>query len=355
MTDSNFRKVAILAQAAYVPINRLKIADIEQAHKLDPGSMTGLGITEKAFAGLEEDSLTMAYQATENALCRLQGFDSNDIQALYFGSETPVYAVKPTSSMLASFLRLNKQLFASDIEFACKAGTAAMQIVYNMILAGSIKVGLAVGSDVAKGAPSDLLEFTAASGASSIILGDYETYKSQAIAVINDSFSFTTDTADFWREEGEIYPTHTGRFSGTSYEKTILAAVKLFFKKHNLSASDFDQVVFHMPNGKLPVAVAMKLGFSFEQLKLGLVVSEIGNTYSACSLIGLTNVLENVGQNQKLLVCSYGSGSGSDVFSIETTSNKQIINDQQTVQNQLARKKYFSYSDYKLNSLKRYA
>ena len=355
MNQENSKKVAILSCGTYIPSNRLKITDIEVAHNFEAGSMSGLGLTEKAFAGIEEDTLTMAYESSKLAINRINNYNTQDIQAVYVGSETHVYAVKPTSSILAGFLNINNAHFSADLEFACKAGTAAMQVVYNMIKAGSIESGLVSAADVAKGSPSDLLEFTAASGASSFILGDFAKYSEQAIALIVDTVSYTSDTPDFWREESEIYPTHTGRFSGTSYEKTVSKTIHLLLEKTGLNVTDFDHVVLHMPNGKLPLTTGLKLGFSKEQLSIGLMVSSIGNTYSACTLIGLSNVLEHISGKKRVLVCSYGSGAGADAFVIETVETKKETTDNYCVKNQLQNKEYKTYSDYKLNALKRYA
>jgi hydroxymethylglutaryl-CoA synthase len=62
------------------------------------------------------------------------------------------------------------------------------------------------------------------------------------------------------------------------------------------------------------LSVAKKFGFSEEQMRLGFVVPKIGNTYSACSLLGLTYVLEAAKKGDSILLVSYGSGSGSDAF-----------------------------------------
>ncbi len=155
------------------------------------------------------------------------------------------------------------------------------------------------------------------------------------IAKINCTFSSSSDTPDFWRREKEDNPTHTGRFSGEqAYFKQTIQSSKLLFEKTKTTPLDYDWVVFHSPNKKFPEKAAEILGFSKNQLKYSLLVEEIGNPYSASSLISLANVLENAKPNDKIFLTSYGSGAGSDSFSITTTdllgkkrrnSLKQII------------------------------
>ena len=100
---------------------------------------------------------------------------------------------------------------AADLEFACKAGTAGMQMVMGLVDSGMIKYGMAIGSDTSQGRPGDALEYTASAGGAAFIIGKE---KERSIASIIKTVSFTTDTPDFWRREGANFPTHGGRFTG---------------------------------------------------------------------------------------------------------------------------------------------
>jgi hydroxymethylglutaryl-CoA synthase len=59
-----------------------------------------------------------------------------------------------------------------------------------------------------------------------------------------------------------------------------------------------------------------------------LLVPIVGNTYAGASILGLTAVLDIAKPGHKILCISFGSGAGSDVFSIEVTdkiSGKQHL------------------------------
>jgi hydroxymethylglutaryl-CoA synthase len=223
--------------------------------------------------------------------------------------------VKPTAAVVAEAIEATPIMTAADTEFACKAGTVAIQICLGMVKSKMVKYGLAIGADTSQGRPGDALEYTASAGGAAYIIGN-----DGVIAEIKDTFSFTTDTPDFWRREEEPFPKHGGRFTGEpAYFRHVLSATKGILEKNDMTVDQFDYFVFHQPNGKFPMVVAKKLGIPFEKMKQGMLVPEIGNTYSGASMLGLASVLDVAKPGSKILVTSYGSGAGSDSFIIETT------------------------------------
>jgi hydroxymethylglutaryl-CoA synthase len=124
-----------------------------------------------------------------------------------------------------------------------------------------------------------------------------------------------TDTHDFWRREYQFYPEHAGRFTGEpAYFKHILGAGKAILEKSGMRPKDFAYAVFHQPNGKFPLRAGKLLGFENAQLETGMLCPEIGNTYSGSSPLGLTAILDVAQPGDRILMVSYGSGSGSDAF-----------------------------------------
>ncbi len=304
-------KACILSFGRYIPRNRIEAKVIATHWKRGTEQADGLGIIEKSVPSSDEDTFTIAWEAAKIAL---QSIDPQSIGAVFVGSESHPYAVKPTSGMLVSALGVNHFCHAADLEFACKAGTAAMQIVCSMAESKQIKCGLAIGSDTAQSKPGDALEYSAAAGAAAFVIG-LPTKTQAGICTIERTLSYTTDTPDFWRNAEEKYPSHAGRFTGEpAYFHHVELTAKKILEEAKLSPNDIDHVVLHMPNAKFPLQAAKKLGFTDEQLKLGFIVPRIGNTYSACSPLGLTFVLEQAKKNQKILLVSYGSGAGSDAF-----------------------------------------
>ena len=87
----------------------------------------------------------------------------------------------------------------------------------------------------------------------------------------------------------------------------------------NTKPEDYAHAVFHQPNAKFPQNVGKMLGFTPEQIKTGLLVPYIGNTYSGAVLVGLASILDIAEQGERIFLVSYGSGAGSDAMVIQVT------------------------------------
>ena len=306
--------VGIVGYGVYIPRYRIRVEDIAKVWGNDPARIKpGLMVCEKSVPGPDEDTATIAVEAARNAV-KQAGIDPQDIGAIYVGSESHPYAVKPTATIVAEAIEATPHLTAADFEFACKGGTAGIQTCMGIVEAGMMKYGMAVGADTAQGAPGDALEYTAAAGGAAFIIGKNG---GDTLAAIEGTYSYTTDTPDFWRREGEAYPKHGGRFTGKpAYFKHVLAAAHALLRELKLAPQDFAYAAFHQPNGKFPLQAAEELGFTKEQVLPGLLVPKIGNTYSGASMISLAAILDQAKPGDRVLVVSYGSGAGSDAFSI---------------------------------------
>jgi hydroxymethylglutaryl-CoA synthase len=309
--------VGIVGYGAYIPSYRIKVEEIAKVWGDDSNSISkGLIVNEKSVPGSDEDTATISVEASRYALKRSQ-IDPVKIGAVFVGSESHPYAVKPTATIVAEAIQATPIMTAADLEFACKAGTAGMQMVMGMVDSKMIDYGLAIGADTSQGAPGDALEYTASAGGAAYIIGSKDT-----IADFEATYSYTTDTPDFYRREGISYPSHGGRFTGEpAFFKHVQSAANLLFEKTGTNAADYDYGVFHQPNGKFYLKVGKKLGFTDAQIKDGLLTPYIGNTYSGATPLGLAAILDKATPGDKILAVSYGSGSGSDAFSITVTDN----------------------------------
>ncbi len=342
------KPVGIRSYGVYLPEWMIPLKEIEQAQNKKEGSVSrALKVKQKTVPDLDEDTITISTEAASQAINRGEAsakFERQNVECFFIGSESHPYAVKPSGTVVKQALGLGAEMALADLQFACKAGTQALQIGCSYVLSGLAEAALAIGADTAQAEPGDALEYTAAAGGAAFIVDDAD-----LIAQLKGTLSIASDTPDFWRRAGQSYPQHGGRFTGQpAYFKHVLQVTDKLMSELKLKTEEIDHCIFHTPNGKFPRRVAKKLGFSQEQLEASLVVDKIGNTYAGASMLALAAVLDQAQAKQTILMTSYGSGAGADSFVFETTELlvEKRQRWQQLVRDQIKQLKPLSYQQY---------
>lgn len=334
------REVGIVGYGAYIPRYRLPAAEIGSIWGASDDSFP---VQEKSVPGLDEDTTTMAIEAARNAL-RRAGTPPEELGAVWVGTESKPYAVKPTGTIVAEALGATPHTQAADWEFACKAGTEALQAALGMVGSGMIHYALVIGMDTAQARPGDALEFTASAGGAAFIIGP----RDESLAYFEGSTSFVSDTPDFFRRAHQRYPSHGGRFTGEpAYFRHIMSAAQQLLQELGRTPQDYAACVFHQPNIKFPQRVGKALGFTSKQMAPGLLVAEVGNCYAGSSLLGLSAVLDQAQAGDHVLLVSFGSGAGSDAFSLVVTDRIEEGRDRApATSDYLRRRKAIDYGTY---------
>jgi hydroxymethylglutaryl-CoA synthase len=282
-----------------------------------------LGVTERTLPFGDEDTTTFSVEAGKRALIHA-ALDSTYVTKCFVGTESPTYAVKPIMATVVQALELGDEFedgyFSGgiDSQFACKAATdlfidAAALVNYPNFGGEHVMV---IGSDNSQASPGDPLDYTVGAGAAAFIFG-----RRDVIATLDHYLAYTSDTPDFYRREGEKYPRHGGRFTGTpAYYKHVLTATKAILKKSGLKHEDINYVIFHGPNASFPQRAAQQAGFTREQVATAAsTIAKIGNLYSGSCPASLGAVLDISEPGDKILMTAYGSGAGSDSYVFTVT------------------------------------
>lgn len=313
----------IIGYGVYIPRLRLRVEDIwnfwVNPTDTDIIIKKRRGLSEKAVTRWDEDSVTMAIYAAKSSL-EIAGIGAQELNAVYFGSCTNPYSSGAAGPVVAEALGTSSELICTDCQFATKSGTAALQIGAALVTAGIIKYGLAIGSDALSRhvPPNDALEYSASSGAAAFVLG-----KDKVIAEIEGMYSYTTLTPEYFRLSGERYIKHAASEDDEylwGYSRHIKKAVEGYLKKFSGKVGDFAYVALSQPDGQMPMDVSKEIGVSEEQIKLGLMVADIGDCGSASPLLSLAAILDQAKPGQRILLVSYGFGAGCDVLGLRTTN-----------------------------------
>ena len=336
----------VVGYGVYIPRRRIKMEEIVNTwHNTTIDVLhENYDVYERVVLGPDEDVITMAVESAKNALHAAE-IDATELQAVYLGSCTAPYVSKASATVLCEAIGAGQEVRCADLQFAGKSGTACLDICASHVLAGKIKYGLAVGSDSlsSRVQPNDFLEYYFSSGAAALIIG-----KQSVIAEIEDSCSYTTDTTDYFRIDGDRYIRSGGRsMKDVGYNKHMIAVSNMLMTRLGYTAKDFSYAVFQHPGGLSPYGVIKGLGFSKAQIVTGDLHRQIGDCGAASPLIGLSAVLNQSNPGDRILLASYGFGAGSDAFSLVVTEEieKRRIEGTQT-ERQLEEKIYVDYATY---------
>jgi hydroxymethylglutaryl-CoA synthase len=292
--------LGIVSYGAYLPLWRLDRKAIR------PG-LRG----EKAVAGFDEDSITMAVAA---AMDCLQGFDRGSVEGLFFATTTPPYIEKQSAAIIANALDLRKDIFIADALACLRGGTISMRLGSDMVRAGSAGRVLITASDCRLGAPDSGLERESGDGAAAVLLEDSE----DVVATIEETYSLSSELMDVWRLPGEEFVNlEEDRFiEEEGFLRVVENAVKNFMAQQGYKKADFSKVLLCAPNARCHRAIAEKLDLQPDQLQEGLY-NEVGNLGTAYPLIMLASALDKAQPGDSILLAGYGDGS--DIVMLRAT------------------------------------
>ena len=323
----------IISYGAYIPFHRLPRSEIAKAWggRAIPG--------EKAVAGVDEDTITMAVAAAVDCL---KGINPKDIAGVYFASTTSPYQEKQASALIAQVLNLDNEVSTIDFSGSLRSGTNALKAAMDAVNGGSPKNILVCASDVRPAYPNGDKEMSFGDGAAALLIGSRK-----VAAEIEGSYTRYNELMDVWRSDRDTYVRSWedtfiyAKGYGSFVAQTILAALEKF----NLKPGDFARVALYSPNARQHGAVAERLGLDLKNQVQDILHSTVGNTGTAMALMSLVAALENAKAGERLLLASYGDGC--DVFSLKTTEQIEGIKDRRGIREHLSSKKTMdSYNQY---------
>ncbi|MBA3036628.1 MAG: hydroxymethylglutaryl-CoA synthase [Desulfobacterium sp.] len=298
----------IIGYGVTIPKKRISTKSIA---KIWPGGGIAAGIKEKSVAAEDEDIVTLAVEASFNAL-KHAGLSASDIGALYLGTVSSQYIDKSSAILIAEAIGISCDVKIADFGGSVRAGSAAFLGCAGLIDSKKIKYGLAIGADCQAGEMGSQLETAYGAGAAAFILG-----ADDVIAELGGCASQSTSLNTTWRVAGKDYVNFydDARFHRTAgYFTHIKQAIGKCLAETNLKPEDISYLAVSQPDGKSPVDVAKSLKFKPEAASFTILSPMMGDVGSASSLIALAAALDNARPDEKILVASYGSGAGSDAF-----------------------------------------
>ncbi len=322
--------VGITSMGTYVPIYRLSGDEI--ARMWGGRSLGG----ERAVAGYDEDSITMAVAAPLDAMKNM----AEKMDGLFLATTTAPYKEKQAAAIVASALDLDTACYTSDFANSLRAGSLALKSAIDAVQCGSAGSVLVVASDCRIGAAQSTFEQSLGDGAAAAIIGSRN-----VIAEIEGSYSVFNEFFDVWRTEEDVFERSSEeRFvDSVGYRPVLKQVLSVLMDRHKLSSKDFSKVVFYAPDARSHSSLGKSLGFDSAQIQDPLFV-RIGNTGAPAALIMLAAALDNAAPGERILFVTYGDGA--DAFVLRVTEEIHKVRKRPTVIERLERKVPVTYGRY---------
>lgn len=301
--------VGITAYGGYVPRLRLQRKAMAQANAwFNPGLM-GQGKGERSMANWDEDSVTMAVEASRDCL---NGTGKDDIDSLYFASTTMPFTDRQNSGILAAALTLDEDIQAADISSSQRAGTTALMNALNAVKGGAVQNGLVATGEKRKARSASVQEFQFGDAAAALTVG-----AGSPIATYLGGASVTVDFVDHFRGDAEEFDYNWEErwIRDEGIIKIVPRAVKSALENAGVSGSDINHFVFPCVFPRLPQNVAKQSGIDPETVTDNLA-GNMGQAGAAHALVMLVHALENAEPGQKILVASFGQGCDALIFEV---------------------------------------
>jgi 3-hydroxy-3-methylglutaryl CoA synthase len=303
--------VGITGFGAYIPYYRLAHKEIARAW----GGRAGDG--ERAVAGVDEDSITMAVEAVRDAIGGERnttgGEGSQAVDGLILATTTSPYDEKQGAALVATAADLRRDIRTADYTNSLRAGTSALLAAADSVKAGTASRVIVAAADARQAQPKSANERLYGDGAAAIEIGRH-----RVLASLIGSHSVVDEITDVWRKGGERFTSGwEERFALTEgYHRVVRQAVGELFERTGIGPTEIAKAVFYAPDPGSLAGVARSLGFQAQQIPDHLFNS-VGSTGTAMPLMVLTGALEEAKAGEKMLVVGYGNGC--DALLIEVT------------------------------------
>jgi hydroxymethylglutaryl-CoA synthase len=325
----------IIGYGVYIPRYR-----IEQKEAAIPwGSWAG---GEKAVCGADEDVVTMAAEATDNAM-KHAGIDPSQIGAIHIGTASSPYIEQYVAPILAETLGLSPETTMIDYSGSLNALANALLGCLDAIAAKRIKYGLVIGAENRATAPGTEGDANFGAGAMAMVIGTTGT-----IADFEGVHTYSTLFLDRWRsvKDSWVSNLNDNRFDREyGYQKHVSESCKGLLEKLGRKAQDYTCIVFAQPDERIPSLPAKDLGIQKERLAPA-IASVLGDLGSCSTFISLAGILDKAKPDETILLASYGSGASNAMSLVVrngiTKKRKQLI----PLEKYINRKQYITYTSY---------
>jgi hydroxymethylglutaryl-CoA synthase len=283
----------LIRYGAYLPRHRFPVSELHGFYGR-PGRPRARTL---ATPGLDEDPLTMAYEAAVEALG--EGPAPGALIAL---TQSPPFGLRKLSGTLRVALGLPEEVVPYDL--GGHAGSLLDAFALAEALAGTGTTSLVVVSDHLVSYAERAADTLPAGGAGAFLVGPGDGF-----ARLGPSARAYREVYDIWRLGTEPEPRYRLEVLFDAYAATATDALAALGRASEREVSDYASVCPSQPHPQALRALG-RAGVSGEQLEATSFVAEIGNLGAASVALALALGLDRAAPGEEVLCFGYGGGEG---------------------------------------------
>src|SRR5882672_10241495 len=300
--------VGIVAYGAYVPRLRLNRQAVYDANKWFAAGLRGLAKGERSMANWDEDSITMAVEASRDCLT---SHKPEDVRSLYFASTTHPFKDRQNAGVIGTALSIEQNLLASD--------------------GGGSALVAAADKRMTRVASSNELNY--GDGAAALLCGT-----ENVIAKLIGHHSVSMDFVDHFRgDESDFdYGWEERWIRDEGYSKIVPPAIKAALAACKVKGSEISHFIMPSLMPAVPRQMAKVCGIGDGAVR-DLLGATLGDTGCAHALVMLVDALEVAKAGDRIMVVAFGQGV--DILVFEVTAENAKLPKRKGLSGWMARRK----------------
>ena len=332
----------IVAYGAYVPRLRLSRTAAVEANSWFNAGLKGLAKGERSMCNWDEDSLTMAVEASRDCLA---GEVPADLGSITLASTTLPFEDRQNAGVLATALNVGEDVLTGDVSSSQRAGTTGLAAGLGAVDTNG-GTALFVAADKRRTKSGSTQELMFGDGAAALLLGS-----DNLIAEYVGGHQLATDFVDHYRGANEEFDYNWEErwIRDEGYFKIVPRMLKGLFENVDVTPDQIDHFVMPSVMGPVPKRIAKMAGIKDDAVR-GNLHAEMGESGTAHALVMLVDLLQEAKPGETILVVGWGQGADAMVF--RTTDALAKLSPREGVKGYLARgreetnyNKFLSFND----------
>lgn len=303
----------ILGTGSYLPVKVRTNADLEKMiDTSDEWIVTRTGIRERRIAAVDEDVVTMGFQAAAKAL-EMADIAKEDVGMIVVATTTSSYAFPSAACLIQQMLGI-KACAAFDLAAACAGFTYALSVADQYLKNGAVKYALVIGVDVLSKTlnPEDrgtLILFGDGAGAALLGVSEKPGILSTHLHA-NGGYSGLL-TLPFKDRQNQGKPAYITMMGNEVFRVAVAELSNIFdetLRVNNIERGSLDWLVPHQANLRIIAAMVKKLGISMD--KVVVTLERYGNTSAASVSVALDEAVRDgrIQRGDLVLLEAFGGG-----------------------------------------------